>query len=371
MKKKYIVGGVILIGLSAFFLIRKPSNLLTQKDFEMSVVKKGRVVQEVTATGKIQPINTISVGTQISGIVEKVLVDYNDEVTEGQLLAELDTALLTENYNDAKASVDVAKAKEYQQELNFKRYEKLYKEKLIAKAVLEEAEVNLASAKATLLSAEAALNKAKQNLEYARITAPVSGTIIAKGVEQGQTVAASFSTPTLFTLAEDLDKMQIEASIAEADIGMIVSEMPVSFTVDAYPNDTFFGNVKQIRLSPKEEQNVVMYTVVIEADNKDRKLLPGMTAFVNIKIKEANDVLTVPLMSLQFKPSTAVKQMIKGNKTFDLKPNQVLVYQFEKDHIVPKVIEKGLSDMQSVEVVSGLSEGEKIISEAKNTRRKK
>lgn len=371
MKKRYWIGGLVVIGLAGFYFLKKPAGVLTEEDFETSVVKKGHVVQEVTATGKIQPINTISVGTQISGIVQKVLVDYNDEVKEGQLLAELDTALLEENYNDAKAQLDVAKAKEHQQTLNYKRYEKLYKDKLIAKATLEEAEVDLAGAKSALLSAEAAVNKATQNLEYARITAPVSGTIIDKGVEQGQTVAASFSTPTLFTLAEDLDKMQIEASIAEADIGMIVPEMAVSFTVDAYPNDTFYGNVKQVRLSPTEEQNVVMYTVIIEAANEERKLLPGMTAFVNIKIKEAKDVLTIPLTSLQFKPGAAVKQMIEGNKTFDLKPNEVLVYQFKKGHIVPKVIVKGLSDMQRVEVVEGLTEGEKIISEAKTAKRKK
>ena len=203
MKKRYWIGGLVVIGLAGFYFLKKPAGVLTEEDFETSVVKKGRVVQEVTATGKIQPINTISVGTQISGIVQKVLVDYNDEVKEGQLLAELDTALLEENYNDAKAQLDVAKAKEHQQTLNYKRYEKLYKDKLIAKATLEEAEVDLAGAKSALLSAEAAVNKATQNLEYARITAPVSGTIIAKGVEQGQTVAASFSTPTLFTLAED------------------------------------------------------------------------------------------------------------------------------------------------------------------------
>ena len=284
---------------------------LTAQQFVMTRIERGDIIETVTASGKIQPINTVSVGTQISGIVETVLADYNDEVKEGQLLAQLDTALLTETQNDAQARLDLANARKKVAQLNYNRYQKLYKDKLIALASLEEVEISLAEADAEVLTATADLNKAERNYGYAQITSPVSGTVISKEVEQGQTVAASFSTPTLFTIAEDLSKMQIEASIAEADIGSIVKGMPATFTVDAYPNDTFDGIVKQVRLSPTEESNVVMYTVIIEVDNSQRKLLPGMTAFVNIVVHEAKDALRLPTSALQFKPNAYLRQFIE------------------------------------------------------------
>ena len=223
--------------------------------------------------------------------------------------------MLQENLNDAKARLDLATAKKKISELNYERLNKLYKEKLISKANLEEAEIDLETAKASVLSSQADYNKAERNYGYATITSPVSGTVISKEVEQGQTVAASLSTPTLFMIAEDLTKLQIEANIAEADIGVIKAGKTVSFTVDAYPNDKFDGVVQQIRLSPKEESNVVMYTVVIEVDNSSRKLLPGMTASVSIEVERAEDVLLLPAMVLQFKPSAALR------KTTDEVPN--------------------------------------------------
>ncbi len=362
MKKWVLIGlGVSLIGLSYAFMGGK-NEALTPLDFEIMHVQKGAIVEEVTASGKIQPINTVSVGTQVSGIVEHVLVDYNDEVKEGQLLAELDTAVLTENKNDAKARLDLAKAKKKVADLNFKRYEKLYKDKLIAKAQLEEAEVNLAIADADVLTATAEFNKAERNYGYAKITSPVSGTVISKEVEQGQTVAASLQTPTLFTIAEDLSKMQIEASIAEADIGAIKSGMKASFSVDAYPSDSFSGVVKQIRLSPTEESNVVMYTVVIEVDNSSRKLLPGMTAFVQIVIHDLKDVLRIPTAALQYKPNALVRKFMP-KVTLDLAPNQGVIYQLIDGKVVPKVFTRGIMDASYVEVVDGLKEGDSFITE--------
>lgn len=351
-----------LFAIITYFVFTSGKDNLTAQSFEITHVERGDIVETVTASGKIQPINTVSVGTQISGIVERVLADYNDEVKEGQLLAQLDTALLTENKNDAKARLDLATARKKIAELNFKRYEKLYKDKLIALASLEEAEIALAAADADVLTATADLNKAERNYGYAQIMSPVSGTVISKEVEQGQTVAASFSTPTLFTIAEDLSKMQIEANIAEADIGSIVKGMPATFTVDAYPNDTFVGVVNQVRLSPTEESNVVMYTVVIDVDNASRKLLPGMTAFVSIVVHEAKNALRIPTSALQFKPNGILKQFVE-KRTVDLKPGETMVYQFNDGKLIPVIFERGISDVSYAEVKSGLKEGDGVITE--------
>ena len=335
---------------------------LTAQQFVMTRIERGDIIETVTASGKIQPINTVSVGTQISGIVETVLADYNDEVKEGQLLAQLDTALLTETQNDAQARLDLANARKKVAQLNYNRYQKLYKDKLIALASLEEVEISLAEADAEVLTATADLNKAERNYGYAQITSPVSGTVISKEVEQGQTVAASFSTPTLFTIAEDLSKMQIEASIAEADIGSIVKGMPATFTVDAYPNDTFDGIVKQVRLSPTEESNVVMYTVIIEVDNSQRKLLPGMTAFVNIVVHEAKDALRLPTSALQFKPNAYLRQFIE-KRMIDLKPTESMVYQEKDGKLIPIIFERGISDASFIQVKSGMEEGDEVVTE--------
>lgn len=361
--KKLVISVVILsVCVLGFYSLNKKKEVLLPQDFEIMKVEKGRIVEEVTASGKIQPINTVSVGTQVSGIVEQVLVDYNDEVKAGQLLAQLDTAVLVENKNDAKARLDLANAKKKVADLNFKRYEKLYKDKLIAKATLEEAEVNLAIADADVLTATADFNKAERNYGYARITSPVSGTVISKEVEQGQTVAASLQTPTLFTIAEDLSKMQIEASVAEADIGSIKSGMKATFTVDAYPNDEFSGVIKQIRLSPTEESNVVMYTVVIEVDNSSRKLLPGMTAFVQIIIHDLNDVLRIPTSALQYKPNAYVRKFVP-KVSLELNPNQSVVYQLRDGKIYPVVFTRGIMDASYVEVLDGLKEDDPFITE--------
>ncbi len=362
-RKKWLRYGILVALLAilswVFFGMDKG---LTAQQFVMTRVEKGDIIETVTASGKIQPINTVSVGTQISGIVETVLADYNDEVKEGQLLAQLDTALLTETQNDAQARLDLANARKKVAQLNYNRYQKLYKDKLIALASLEEVEISLAEADAEVLTATADLNKAERNYGYAQITSPVSGTVISKEVEQGQTVAASFSTPTLFTIAEDLSKMQIEASIAEADIGSIVKGMSATFTVDAYPNDTFDGVVKQVRLSPTEESNVVMYTVIIEVDNSQRKLLPGMTAFVNIVVHEAKDALRLPTSALQFKPNAYLRQFIE-KRTIDLEPTESMVYRFKDGKLTPVVFERGISDASFIQVKSGIEEGEEVVTE--------
>ncbi|MBR2274001.1 MAG: efflux RND transporter periplasmic adaptor subunit [Alphaproteobacteria bacterium] len=371
-KKKiiYIIAAIIALALIASMLLSRGQSRLGPTNFEMSKVTKGNLAYEVTATGTINPINTVTVGTQVSGIVEQVLADYNDDVEEGQVLALLDSSTLRENMEKSEANYELAKAKESKAKLNFDRIKKLYQDKLTSSASLEDAEVAYKEASANVLSAKADYNIAKKNFEYATIKSPVSGTVISKEIEQGQTVAASFSTPTLFEVAEDLSKMQIEASISEADIGYIKPDMPATFTVDAYPNDKFYGKIRQVRLSPTEVSNVVMYTVIIEIDNSSRKLLPGMTASVTIKAEEANDVLMISAMALQFKPSSAVKAEMEMKKVGDIAENQDIVYLFEKGKIVPRVITKGLSDMTNIEIKSGLKLGEEVIIEANEPRKR-
>lgn len=372
MKKIWILGlGLVVLGGIGFVAFGKGEDRLTPANFEMTKVTKGNLAYEVTATGTINPINTVTVGTQVSGIVEKVLVDYNDDVKEGQVLALLDSSTLKENMEKSLANFELAEAKEHKAKLNYDRIKKLHQDKLTSAASLEEAEVLYKEASANVLGAKADYNIAKKNFEYATITSPVSGTVITKEIEQGQTVAASFSTPTLFEVAEDLSKMQIEASISEADIGYIKPEMSASFTVDAYPNDKFGGTIRQVRLSPTEVSNVVMYTVIIEIDNSSRKLLPGMTASVTIKAEEANDVLMISAMALQFKPSMMIREKMDVKKIGNIDENQAVVYLFEKGKIVPRIITKGISDMTNIEIIDGLKLGEEVIVEANEPRKRR
>lgn len=370
-KKILIIASSVAIILVGFLVLGNKKGHLNPSNFETGKVQKGDLAYEVTATGTINPINTVTVGTQVSGIVEQVLVDYNDDVKEGQVLALLDSSTLKENMEKSEANYELAQAKESKAKLNYERIKKLYQDKLTSSASLEDAEVAYKEASANVLGAKADYNISKKNFEYATITSPVSGTVISKEIEQGQTVAASFSTPTLFEVAEDLSKMQIEASISEADIGYIKPDMPATFTVDAYPNDKFLGKIRQVRLSPTEVSNVVMYTVIIEIDNSSRKLLPGMTASVTVKAQEVNDVLTIPAMALHFKPSMAVKAEMDVKKIGDIEENQDVVYLFQKGKIVPRVITKGLSDMTNIEVKEGLKLGEEVIIEAKDLRKKR
>lgn len=369
-KKIFYTLIVIILIASGYWVLKPNKSHLDPAHFEMGKVSKGNLAYEVTATGTINPINTVTVGTQVSGIVEKVLADYNDDVKEGQVLALLDSSTLKEQMEKSEANYELAKAKESKAKLNYERIKKLYQDKLTSSASLEDAEIEYKESSANVLSAKADYNISKKNFEYATITSPVSGTVITKEIEQGQTVAASFSTPTLFEVAEDLSKMQIEASVSEADIGYIKPDMSATFTVDAYPNDKFFGKIRQVRLSPTEESNVVMYTVIIEIDNSSRKLLPGMTASVNITAEEAKDVLMISAMALQYKPSAAVKAMMDVKKIKDIAENQDVVYLFEKGKIVPRVITKGLSDMTNIEVKEGLSLDEEVIIEANEPRRR-
>lgn len=362
-KRIFVIISVIITLLLCckFFFFR--DKRLKEEDFDMMSVTQGDVVYVVTATGTLQPLNTVDVGTQVSGLIEKVLVDYNDEVKDGQLLAQLDISTLSETVNETKANLDIAKAELKIAKLNYDRIEKLYKDKLTSKVAFEEQDVDYKTKQANVIIRQASYNIAQKNYDYAFITSPVSGTVISKDVEEGQTVAASYSTPTLFTIAEDLSKMQIEAYVAEADIGLIKEGMEASFTVDAYPSVIFSGIIRQIRLSPVTDNNVVMYTVVIDTENKDRKLLPGMTASVSIVAQQANNVLRLPSMVLQFKPRGELKKILEGKTFSNLKDNQDIVYVLRNNKVEPIIITKGLSDMNFIEIVDGLNINDKVITQ--------
>ncbi|MDR1337441.1 MAG: efflux RND transporter periplasmic adaptor subunit [Rickettsiales bacterium] len=258
--------------------------------FASTAVTKGDLRQVVTATGEIRPINTIKVGSQVSGTIEKIYVDYNSKVKKGDVLLEIDPSVLQASVDEAKASLVSAESQRNYAKNEYTRNKTLYGDGFIARAEMEQSQTNYEQADQSVKRMKSQYDRAVTNLGYATITSPVDGTVISRKVDKGQTVAASFQTPDLFEIAEDLSQMQIETSVSEADIGMIKDGQAVTFTVDAYPTQVFNGQVRQIRLSPTTTSNVVVYTVVINLDNSDLRLMPGMTAFVTIVIAEKHDV---------------------------------------------------------------------------------
>lgn len=364
MKKLFIFGIIFGMIAGGFWWYRQRSQN-DKPHYEVVPVARGTLKLDVSASGTIQPINVVSVGTQISGIIERVYVDYNSVVKKGDLLAEIDRFTLEQELNEAKAQAQDAKSKRNKARLDAKRYKEMYEANYISRSEMEQAEVDAVTAQSDYDKARAQVKKADRNLGYTRITSPVSGTVTSKEVEEGQTVAASFSTPELFKIAEDLTKMQIETDISEADVGMIKPGLKVDFTVDTYPAEIFHGTVSQVRLNPTEEETVVMYTVIIDIKNDDLKLLPGMTAYVEIKVDEKPNVLRLPNMAFQFRP---VREDGKADtqlrmKRADLKPDEALVFILENGKPVAKTVKKGLTNEMFTEILSGVQEGEQAVLE--------
>ena len=304
MKKRYwiiIVVVIVAIGIGAWFIFGKTGE--TKITWKTTLVEQGDLRVTVTATGTVNADTTVQVGTQVSGIISKMFVDFNTRVRKGQVIAILDTTALASSVEDASANLFRNQVLLNQQKRNYDRTKQLFEEKVVAQADYDQALSDYESAQANLRSAKSSYNRAVINLKYATIVAPVSGVVVSRNVDVGQTVAASFSTPTLFSIANDLTKMQVQASIDEADIGKIKVGLDVSFTVDAYDDQVFEGSVRQIRLQPTTTQNVVKYTVIITVPNPDLKLMPGMTANITVKIQEVKDVLKVPASALRFWPS--------------------------------------------------------------------
>ncbi len=271
-------------------------------EWETKVIEKGDIDIEITATGTLEAVTKVEIGTQVSGILSKLYVDFNSKVKKGQVIARLDTTTLAASVFDSKANYNRKKILLNQANRDFKRTKQLFEEKVVAQIDYDKALDNYETAASNLVSAEAQLNRAVINLNYATITAPIDGVVISKNVEQGQTVASSFNSPTLFTIVNDLTKMQVEASVDEADIGQIKEGQSVAFTVDAFPDDVFNGEVKQIRLQPIIISNVVNYTVIVDVPNPGMKLMPGMTASITVSINKREDILKVPTKALKFTP---------------------------------------------------------------------
>lgn len=302
MKKAIYIGGIIVVALvvSAYFLFAKRDS--RKYDFRLDKVSKGDLMVYVTATGTINAVISVDVGTQVSGIVTKLYADFNSVVKAGQVIARIDTTFLYQAVKDAEASLDRARAQYADSKRNSDRTTNLYKKGLESELNYSAALTSFESNQASLKQAMAALDRAKINLAYATIYAPINGVVTDRKVNVGQTVAASFSSPTLFTIANDLKRMQVQTSVDETDVGKITIGQEATFTVDAYAEDKFSGTVSQIRLAPQSIQNVVNYIIIIDVQNDQLKLMPGMTASVKILVASATDVLRVPNMALRFQP---------------------------------------------------------------------
>ena len=320
-------------------------------------ITRGDLRQVVTATGEINPVNTVSVGSQVSGTIEDIFVDYNSHVTKGQLLLKIEPSVLEAAVAEALASLESAKSQLTLAKNDYERNKTLYDSGYIARAEMEQSQTNYEQAVQSVKRAQSQYDRAVTNLGYATITSPVEGTVISRKVDKGQTVAASFQTPDLFEIAEDLSKMQIETAVSEADIGVIKEGQNVTFTVDAYPTKKFNGVVRQVRLSPTTTSNVVVYTVVIDVDNSDLELMPGMTAFVTILISEAHDIWKSQNSAFLVRN---FKNIIP-NAPDDIKPEDHMAIMRGKD-VVYITYEKGLVTATETQIVSDeLKPGDKVV----------
>jgi HlyD family secretion protein len=369
MKKIAIIGAIIIsIAVAVFFLLRGRGN---EPQFRTDKVVRGDIEMAVTATGTVNPVTTVLVGTQVSGTIKNIYVDFNSPVKKGQLIAQIDPALFEAQVNQAKANLLLAKANVEKAEATsvdakrtMERNKELLAKNLIAQSDFDTAETNYETAKASVSAAksqvaqsEAALSSAETNLFYTKIVSPVDGIVVSRNVDVGQTVAASFQTPTLFSIAQDLTKMQIDTNVAEADIGNVKVGQDVEFTVDAYPDITFKGKVWQVRNAPITVQNVVTYDVVIQVDNPELKLKPGMTANVSIIISLRKDVLKIPNAALRFLP------VEMGKPSLQQKGAGVWILEQGKPERVS--VSTGISDGSYTELVSGkISEGQEVIVES-------
>lgn len=319
-------------------------------------ITRGEMRQVVTATGEIQPLNTVSVGSQVSGTIEKLYVDFNSKVKKGDVLLEIEPSVLQASVDEAKASLVSAQSQRNYAKSEYQRNKTLYNEGFISRAEMEQSQTTYEQAEQSVKRMQSQYDRAVTNLGYATITSPVDGTVIAREVDVGQTVAASFQTPNLFKIAEDLSQMQIETSVSEADIGVIKEGQAVTFTVDAYPNQTFDGTVRQIRLSPTTTSNVVVYTVVIDVDNSDLRLMPGMTAFVTIVVTEKFDVFKIQNAALMLRKFDGIV-----DNAGDATPNDHLAIQRDgKVILIPYT--KGLVTATETEIISDeLRDGDRVV----------
>lgn len=362
---------LILALIIGFLFLNKPN--VSHLEVNTTPITDGSIEITITASGEIQPVYKVEVGTQVSGIVEKLYVDYNSVVKKGQLLAELDKSTLLEQVRQSEASLSDAQSSLTLSQQNYDRIKQLYDNKAATLESLENATNELVQAKNRVVTAKSTLQKAQVNLSYSKIYSPIDGTVLSKSVEEGQTVASSFSTPTIFTIANDLKHMQVEANVDEADIGQVKAGQSVTFTVDAYPDDVFQGTVRQVRLEPTVTANVVTYRVIIDAPNEDEKLFPGMTANVSIVVDNQKGLI-IPLSALYLNITDEMqKKLEKQNIKIDSKipPTNIteslkniktkIVWTKEGNKLKQKTITVGINDGANSIIESGLSTSDVVI----------
>lgn len=321
---------------------------------------KQDIVNSVTATGTIEPVTSVDVGTQVSGVISKLYVDYNSVVKAGEVIAELDRTNLMSELSSAQASLKSAQSELDYQKTNYERYKALYDKGLISANDFEQARLSYVQAQQKTQQQKESVKKAQTNLGYATITSPIDGVVLSKEVEEGQTVASSFSTPTLFKIARDLTDMRVIADVDEADIGDVKEGQRVTFTVDAFPDDTFEGQVTQVRQEATTESNVVTYEVVISAPNDDLKLKPGLTANVVILTMEAKDVLAVPSKALRFTPREA---MLNSDETITDTDAKEKVWVKEGSNLKAVAVETGMTNGTLTQITKGLKPGTHVLTE--------
>ncbi|MCZ2460341.1 MAG: efflux RND transporter periplasmic adaptor subunit [Chitinophagales bacterium] len=390
MKKGKIILLLILIVAAAavyYFYFRKDKEDRTVS-FVTGKAEYGYIGLSVTATGTVQPVDTVTVGAQVSGVVQNVYVDFNDVVKAGQLIAKVDPSIIEQQLDQAKATLANAQSNLAYLQSNYDRQNQLYELGAISKADYQLALNQFNSAKASVSNATAQLNLAQRNLYYTNIYSPINGVVLNRNVSAGQTIASSFSAPTLFVIARDLTKMQVRADVDEADIGGVRSGQHVTFTVDAFPNDVFHGSVNQILLRPAVSANVVTYTTLIDVDNKSLKLKPGMTASINIYTQEDSNALLIPARAINFRPDTSVlkkyvfvkakerlQETSNGDSTKGFREDNVKVitdggdeeirsssvWMLKGDTLIEKKILTGIDDDVHVHVIKGLSAGDEVI----------
>lgn len=366
MKKRTIIIllCILVLCVAVWYLFFRDKQTVTT--FALERPKIGKISETVTATGTVQPVDTVAVGTQVSGTVKRIYVDYNSVVKKGELLCELDQTLFEASVNQAKGNLAQQESNLVYQQGNMDRQSQLYKVGAISKADYDNAVYAYTSAKAAVSSQKASLASAEKNLSLSSIYSPINGTVLSRNVSEGQTVAASFSTPTLFTIAKDLTKMQVQAAVDEADVGNIADGERATFTVDAFLNDVFKGSIKEVRLSPSTSSNVVTYTTIINAPNDDLKLKPGMTANIIIYTKESDSALTISDQALQYTPdpTTLSKEdtLVRLLDTARLAGDEAYVWVKKGKKLLQRRVRIGLDDNTKSQILSGLSEDDMVVS---------
>ena len=380
MKKKtwIIVFAVLAVSAAILFFVLRKNGRYAAPVYETSLIARGDMENSVTATGTVEPMEQVEVGTQVSGIIDKIYVDYNSHVKKGQIIAELDRTVLQAELETARLSVESNKNEFQYQEKNHKRNKRLYDKKMLSESEYETSQYNYKRARIAYEQSLAQEVKARTNLGYATIYSPIDGIVISKGVEVGQTVAASFSTPTLFTIANDLHSMQVVADVDEADIGQVKEGAEVTFTVDAYPDAVFEGRVNQVRMQANTNNNVVTYEVVIHAENPELKLKPGLTANVNIYSMRRQGVLRLPVKATRFRPEDRLHKerpdsmrrrppFPEGKTCADsLGGERKIVFVMNRNakegepDLQPRRVRVGVSDRIYYEVLDGLKEGDEV-----------